>query len=100
MRLEVRCCCQPQKLLGWLIVPDHVRDGSVVSFVVSPAHWVRETLDSAPSFQPADRIDLPVATFGTYTQDGAPVRRRALKSEEIPIARLRRIPGFIEADPD
>lgn len=31
MRLEVRCCCQPNKLLGWVNVnPNHVIEGQAI----------------------------------------------------------------------
>ncbi len=75
-------------------VPDDVHDGSIVSFVVAPARWVLDRLGDTPRFEPMDRIDLPVALYvGPY-----PLRRLALKSEETPIARLRQIRSFIEAD--
>jgi hypothetical protein len=31
-RLEVRCCCQPEKLLGSLPVPDGVREGQTLVY--------------------------------------------------------------------
>jgi len=93
VQIEVRCCCQPQKLLGWLPVPDGVKPGQMIKFTVTPARWVLESFESEPAHLPADVIALPVATF-SYGFDH---RSLALKSEETPLERLRLIPGFVEA---
>ncbi len=100
MILEVRCCCQPQKLLGWLPVPDDVRDGDTVCFTKNECHAFAEQA----LFQPSHfvRITLPVATFremrgGVDEEDVQVTQHLALKSEETPIDVLRKIPGFKEA---
>lgn len=94
MTMEVRCCCQPQKLLGWLPVPDGTRRGSHVRFAV------RQDLElvTAPGHAaPVNTsVELPVETFGTYDASGERVKHIALKSEETPIDVLRRIRGFVE----
>lgn len=92
MKIEVRCCCQPQKLLGWLPAPDGISRGTIVRFVVSPSRWFMESIYSEPSFKPMDVIELPAETF--VSSNGVP--SLALKSEETPIARLRLIRGFVE----
>jgi hypothetical protein len=89
--IEVRCCCRPENVLGWLPVAEDVRAGELVSFVASHARWVLPSPTAAPRFEPADRITLTVALY----QDG---NRRgvALRSEDTPIARLRQIRCFRE----
>lgn len=94
MKVEVRCCCVPQKLLGWLDVePERVVVGRVLSFV-APAQWnFTNQFDvmRAPECISARSVNLPVAAI---TVDGA--TWLALKSEETPLETLRRIRGFIE----
>lgn len=92
MQMEVRCCCQPQKLLGWLPVPDDVHDGRVLRFIVRPARWEFTSVEATPEYKKVDEIELPVARLGIVG-----VTILALKSEETPIERLRLIPGFVEA---
>jgi len=102
LRLEVRCCCQPQKLLGWLPAPDDVQIGQVIRFQVRPARWVfarkSSVPDATPQYEPVDTIALPVASLGAGYLNGEPITRLAFKSEETPIERLRLIPGFAEEE--
>lgn len=103
--LEVRCCCQPQKLLGWLPVPASVElgVGVVVQFTVRErgVEWTldrRSAEDERPfTFRtvPAEHISLPVARVDTGHSTWL-----AFKSEETPLVQLRRIPGFVEARTD
>jgi hypothetical protein len=84
-RLEVRCCCQPRKVLGWLEVPEHqVREGNSVRFTIPPT-WRPERVLLA------DTIALPVATITEYGRDWL-----AFKAEGAPVERLRKLPGFME----
>lgn len=92
MQIEVRCCCQPQKLLGWLPVPDGVGAGDTVHFVVSRPRWRLASREAEPVFEMADVITLPVAILDENGRSSL-----ALKSEETPVERLRQIPGFVEA---
>lgn len=71
--LEVRCCCQPQKLLGWLPVPDARRKSVSFGAVVLPI----------------DQINCEVA--------GVEVSYRAVKADGAPLDLLRGIPQFKEA---
>jgi hypothetical protein len=96
-RLEVRCCCQPTKRLGWLPVPDDVHDGQIMRFAVSPARWMLASIGGIPQRVAADIIELPVARFGTMDLSGVAITKLALKSEETPIERLRLIRDFEEA---
>lgn len=74
---EVRCCCEPQILLGWLPGPD----ARQITYPLLP--MTRRNISS---------INLPVDTFN----DG---RRhyKAIKADGVPLETLRKIPGFIEA---
>lgn len=94
MMVEVRCCCQPKKLLGYVEVPeDAVRSGNTYMF---PVRAVVEHLipnDSLAVIK-TEVVNLPIAEL--FTNGG---RRLAFKSEETPIETLRRIPGFVEATP-
>jgi hypothetical protein len=78
--IEVRCCCQPRKLLGYLDIPTP-RAGHIVF--------------PLPGERGFDSLSLPVATF----QDENGNRYKAIKSEETPIETLRRLPCFIEVAP-
>lgn len=97
MKLEVRCCCQPTKLLGWLPVRDEVHDGDRIDFAVSTS-W--SILSSQDIPRPCvDKITLQAATYWErFDIEGAPAEAHlALKSEETPVERLRLIRGFEEA---
>lgn len=89
-RLEVRCCCQPRRLLGWLEVPDPGAP-SVVVPVVS-----LNSVDGSP-------VQRPEPSFSTFTLPLANLRdevghmRRAVKAEGMSIETLRSVPGFVEA---
>lgn len=85
-RLEVRCCCQPQKLRGWLDVPEHaVKNGGVAVFPL-------RTPPNARWDAPFETVRLEVARMVKGTKDWL-----AVKSEDLPLETLRRIHGFVEA---
>ncbi len=110
-RMEVRCCCQPEKLLGTLPVPDRVRRGQVKSIafpITGKIDW-----DTGRHI-PQSSITFAVerwATIVKLTPDSRKSARRfseleglaemdgglALKHENVTIETLRRIPGFLEA---
>lgn len=101
MMVEVRCCCTPTKLLGYLDVRDDlVRQGNVVGFAVcSPVDTWQTTADlEAIRFE---RVDLPIEKFWKTDVSATTgwTTNLAFKSEETPIETLRRIPGFVEATP-
>ncbi len=82
-RLEVRCCCQPKKLLGTLPVPDRVQPGQCIVF---------PRLQHSADSNPRDRIMLPVATFWQRHKG----YRLALKAEGVTLDVLRTVIGFEE----
>jgi hypothetical protein len=105
--LEVRCCCQPRKLLGWLPVPRGVvvAPGVTVAFVVERARLVRarvprgrygfplegtERLDDYTHID-ARKVTLPIARWNHGRLTGL-----AYKSDDTPIEDLRQIEGFVE----
>jgi hypothetical protein len=75
-QLEVRCCCIPQKLRGWLPIRENLlRSGQLVRFALLGGGSVALEVN-------------PFHTRGnTYL---------ALRSEDIPIEILRQIPSFVE----
>lgn len=89
IRLEVRSCCQPQKLLGWLEAPDDAHVGMVRLFPVYPLGRIVGNGESLY----LDIVTLPIAAFYSPAEG----ERLAYKSEETPLEQLRLIPGFIEA---
>jgi hypothetical protein len=96
-RLEVRCCCQPEKLLGSLPVPDGVREGQTLVYAYldcqqnghgkitfKVARWVLDHVRD---------LDVPgVHGFELDREYGL-----ALKHEGVTLATLRKIRGFVEA---
>lgn len=85
MRYAVRCCCQPQKILGWLDGPDHVPNFRV-SEVFEPHRPHRDSspLDMAPTHL------VEVRNF--MHEDGSV--ERAIYSEERPLEFWKKIRGF------
>lgn len=103
MKLEVRCCCQPRKLLGWLEVADDYRHSA--TFVIGPDTIERIDVSEISNdwrssvvgrVIPGDSITLAIAEIG-LVENGVTARYRALKADGVPIERLRLIPGFEEA---
>lgn len=88
--MEVRCCCQPQKLLGYLPV---IEGQTRMRYVLRPTEP-----DDGQRFQ---QIELRLGAFNDarMNEAGDVVRdtHLALKAEDIPIEVLRRIPSFVEA---
>ncbi len=101
--LQVRCSCQPTKLLGYLpIATSRVLEGARVKFGLGPPKaraWsnglaeanVRWSTDPVESEFPIV-LELEVVRYG---HDG--FWRLAFKGEHTTVAMLRRIEGFVEA---
>lgn len=106
MRAEIRCCCDPGKLLGWVeLRQEQIREGDVLSFILRPVVSVLSlgSAADAPVSAP-ERLTLPVAFWQGDIYDigvGEYAWKRemglALKSNDTPIETLRRIPSFQEA---
>jgi len=88
--IEVRCCCQPEKLLGWLPTPDRLYCGGRVTYVIPPR--VDGPVLRGFTIQPAAVVVFEVAMV--RAKDSS--EWLALKGDETPLELLRRIPGFQE----
>lgn len=97
--LEVRCCCQPRRLLGWLAAPERPEVGLKVTFAVRPERSL-QFAHNPPQRGGGWTVSLPIERFAESRigVDGSEHRAHGLafKSEETPVETLRRIPGFIE----
>ena len=89
-RLEVRCCCQPQKVLGSLPVPADVDSRTSLTYPkisTMPIGWFR-----AGDLRIETR-HLPVAWIRV---SGEASPRLAIKAEGMTIEELRELHGFQE----
>lgn len=89
-RYEVRCCCEPEKLRGWIDVEGDQRS---YKFNLRP-EFSASVFDAIPSAVTLDSLimDMALINPGNGGRDYF-----ALKAEGIPPEKLRRIPGFIPA---
>lgn len=78
MELEVRCCCQPRRLLGWMQLPDTYH--REVRFQIMMNGFVRDVV-------------LPIENYGPREDKSF---RPAIKSMEFPVELFRLLPGFRE----
>lgn len=90
MMREVRCCCTPTKLLGWLEWPDESRIemrfqlcDSILSAVIGPRY---------PIASAVEEIRLVLDYYWPKAGKGY----MAVKAEGVPLETLRRIPSFKE----
>lgn len=107
MRVKVRCCCDPAKLLGWVeLPPDKIREGEVVHFTLrdsAPPELASAEEDFAVFGRTAapERLSLPVAFWQGEIRPTEKAWERdaglAIKSNDTPMEKLRRIHGFQEA---
>lgn len=91
---EVRCCCRPEKLLGWLPAPEGARecrwaivDESIRNVVIGPREAV------AAIAVPVRQLRLPIMRVTPFS--GASYD--AIKAEGVTIEELRQLHGFKEA---
>lgn len=106
--LDVRCCCEPLKLLGWLPAPDGVFAGDSQTFLL------RHPVMPPPCIVPKDCITLQIAKWVTLFAEDDPtilalrklsgdaaVKRisggLAFKADGLSIDDLRNIVDFQEA---
>ena len=102
-RMEVRCCCTPNKLLGTLPVPDAAGPGArIVYQVMKPRVRVPDP-GAAPEGRRPPQIAFEVTRWAErrFGRDGCvnSTEGVALKHENVTLETLRLIPGFIEAKP-
>ena len=97
MKYEVRCCCNPDKLVGWLEMPERDKGAFVVQ------------LDATDYWDPNGQVDvlrLEVDILSTAVINIADLLHdndeflpkitgyKAVKAEDVPLETLKRIPGF------
>lgn len=107
MMLEVRCCCRPEKLLGWLPVRDRdAWNGARVHFPVQQVFDYRGSLATFEGLRPElfERLTPPAITLTVGCLHGSRAGRAlrahlAFRSDETPLAVLRLVPGFVEHHP-
>ncbi len=89
--LEVRCCCDPGKLLGYLQVPDESAHNGVrlLYHVPLPVSWQ----DPAEPPRPVRPIELEVRVVQVGFR-----RYLAVRSNDHPLETLLRLPWFRPAD--
>lgn len=88
MRMEVRCCCQPHKLLGWFEFI-HEPQGEEINFVRTQRWGYRQTFGDVV----VGKVTLPIEVI--QIEDGR--KYRAIKAEGMTVDELREIQGFIPA---
>lgn len=103
MKAEIRCCCKPGRLLGTIEVDAaYLYEGQTFSFIVRPSislrpYWEQRDNDIFVTNQ-AEKLTLPVArVHGIVFGTGEYLHGLAIKSNDTPIEKLRRIAGFQEA---
>lgn len=106
--LEVRCCCRPDALLGWLPVSDRLAfKGAVLRLPlkpVQPTGWGRspwpgdDAGDALPSSQAAPAAAMAVLSVDRLGSPYGPGTGSilAVRSDDTPLDVLRRVPGFTE----
>jgi len=112
VRVEVRCCCDPGKLLGWVDLPGvpHVNEGDRFVFRLN-ADRLLQAKPASPYLESAlmgrvEKLELSVAFWHQWHEAldvcGGAARTMigglAFRSDDTPIETLRRIIGFQEAE--
>lgn len=88
--MEVRCCCNPNVLIGWLPVPIPYNIGPL-TFLIPPVLPASPLTHLDPEIQNGKTVTLHIGKLIDRTQ-----AIYALNSNDTPIETLRQIPGFIE----
>lgn len=103
MRVEIRCCCEPGKLLGTVEVDvPYLYEGQLLRFHVRGAislkpAWEQRDGDLFMEHRP-EWLALPVSRVQGYVfSSGEYLNGLAVKSNDTPIEKLRLIAGFQEA---
>lgn len=89
---EVRCCCDA-RLLGYLPkmgLPGGVARFSVLSRVISAP-------SEAPPSSQIEVLSFEIETVFDSHEDGVMYLVVAYKSQDYPIEKLRRLPGWVDA---
>lgn len=79
-RMEIRCCCNPAKLLGTVDVPDTMR---------RTVRW---------AIADGEILELPIAPITMPDGHGHFMSYAAIKSMDTPLWKLKCIPSFREVN--
>ncbi len=103
MKVEIRCCCEPGRLLGTvdLDVP-RIYEGQVIDLSLRPMWSLRPSWEQRDGdlfkIIPAEKLSLPVGfARGWDSRTSEYFQSLAIKSNDTPIQTLRRIATFQEA---
>lgn len=89
--LPVHCCCEPNKRLGWVPVPDkRLNSPGPVRFMSKLPSYDLET----GTVSPAESFDTIVEFIHHHPAYDGP--QLAVNSHEVPVETWRRVPGFVE----
>jgi hypothetical protein len=89
--IEVRCCCLPNKLLGWIDVKEPLVRGQIYTFPYT------ETVEA--TFCGAEIVPISKGYSVGLQLERITVNEEkylAFKSEETPLETLRKLPNFTE----
>lgn len=85
--LEVRCCCVPKKLLGWLEAPLNARNIALAAVIAPGASF--GVIENIASTEVHTNYVLPIQLIEV---DG--LKYRAIKAEGVTEEQLKRFSGF------
>lgn len=93
-RLELRCCCDPRRLLGFIQLPtSRCYDGATVRFAQRVDPIARYSWNTGQLVAPMVELTVAAIQFGEQRP------YLAVKSNHLELKDLRRIPGFEEHVP-
>ena len=92
MKYEVRCCCDAEKLLGWM---DLELNGLTRCAFPIPMERFDPRPDRFGVVHQFGKVALPVVTVRLHDRE-----YKAIKADGVPVETLRRIPAFIDANPE
>ena len=95
-RIEVRCCCDPAKLLGTVPCPNpRPRAGERITFLLRARHPYG---DPARGDERVECVTLEIQHWSRYFAYACELESGlALKSDDTPLDTLRRIHGGLDA---
>lgn len=91
-KLEVRCCCEPGKLLGYLPVHENVKEREAIRYSYLDLEYVSES-ETTKTNATVHHVNLTVARFYDKQND---IEYLAIKDNGVSIEILRKISGFEE----
>jgi hypothetical protein len=93
IRLEVRCCCKPEKLMGWLCVTEEQVTRRRINVPVLNTYLSMRRFqvphNSDPVTFPIAELALSIADINRHGH-----RYLAIKGDETSINTFERVPGF------